>query len=106
VIFECNGCGERDSIVEIQLIPSIQRVSVKQDAIDKNWFKDVEYGGVTNWDEAATTLGYGCMNEKCTYWQGDYAVMVGNRHDDKNGGRFEWAPETIGEIASIVKEDA
>lgn len=73
--YKCRGCGELDSIVEIDSVPRI--VSITPEADEDSGF---DYPGWTDeafW-ESSTTIGYGCMNDGCDFWQGNYGHTYWN----------------------------
>lgn len=100
-VFCCKGCGEIDSIVEFQLIPSAQRVMPEQ-AEGAVAFEDVDYGASTNYDEDPPVVGFACTNEACRFWHG---VDLGYEIDERNGPgplRFKRG-RALQEIAAIVE---
>jgi len=99
-VFQCKGCGETDSIVEVSLLPSIQTVR-PDPAPNATPFEDVDYSvsdPVDFW-EGAPVLGYACRNERCRFWHGSYGYP--NDRDQEPVLMFETAPK-LEDIATIV----
>jgi hypothetical protein len=97
--YRCRGCGAIDSIVEVELVPRVH--DIRPDETGDGF----EYGDMDEaaW-EASTTLGYGCSNEACRYWQGQYGESLG--HDSEDREMFEHAPgftEGPDEIAEVIE---
>lgn len=97
-VFRCKGCGEIDSIVEITLIPSIQTVQ-PDPADDHTPYEDVDYtsSDPDNFYEDAPVLGFGCRNERCTFWHGHHGY---SRYDEQPLMMFDRAPD----LRTIAKE--
>jgi len=99
--FKCKGCGEIDSIVEVQLEPQIQTVRPEQ-AENAVPFEDVDYGGYEGFHEAIVVLGFGCRNESCQFWQGNWGAAYPKKYETRLI-HFERAKD-LDEIAEIVEE--
>lgn len=65
-MFRCKGCGETETIVEVEVVPRKHAIVATGPDLD------FEYGSEDDafW-EASITLGYACDNDECRYWQGD-----------------------------------
>ena len=99
-VFQCKGCGKTDTIVEISLLPSTQRVQPDQGK-GATPFEDVDYGAFENFYEGAPVLGFGCDTEWCHFWHGSYGYP--NDRDQQPVLMFETAPK-LEDIAMIVPE--
>lgn len=84
--YKCKGCGSLGSIVEIEVVPRTHEIV--PDPADPESFT---YGDQDEafW-EGSTTLGYGCTNETCQYWQGQWGATLGNDSEDRE--LFQRAP--------------
>jgi len=95
--FRCKFCGTLDSIVEVQLIPSIQRVLPEQGGTP---FEDVDYGSVVTFYEDPPVLGFGCEVSNCVVWQGQW----GNALDRASQPTLQFhRAEALSDIAQLVR---
>lgn len=103
-VFRCKGCGTDGSIVEVQLIPSIQTVR-PDPATNHTPFEDVDYGGVTDWREAMTVLGFACRNESCEHWHGNWGTPSREEQVNAHGRFFEFViAEDLSDIAEEIED--
>lgn len=92
--FRCRGCGTVDTIVAVSAPTRIK--GVRPDGEGGIEWKDVPD---TTFDEGEADLGYGCENENCEFWQGNYGVS-GNALE----GQFHMKTgPTLDGIAEIVR---
>ena len=67
-IYRCKGCGELDTIEEVNLQP--RTMSVRPAVRAPGAF---DYTGLEHdFYESDITLGFGCSNDVCEFWQGNY----------------------------------
>jgi len=93
--FQCKGCGEIDSIEGVSAVPRAQGCRPNGEG-GVDW-KDTD---VAFW-EAETMLGFGCSNDKCQFWQGQY----GTEGDFEDGTLRFVVGKKLDEIARIVVLD-
>lgn len=101
--FRCKGCGELDSIVEVSLMPFIAFV-VPDEGKGATPFEDVDYGETITFSEADVDLGFGCYNESCERWQGNYGQASRESQVNANGRFVEIdLASNLSDIAELVK---
>lgn len=93
--YRCAGCGRRDTIVSVDLVPRIIAVRPRVDGPDY-----VPESLDTAYWEASVTIGFACRMDDCRYWQANYGVTW-----DASASGGTWtivAAPAIDEVARVT----